>query len=233
MVKAKRAPRGSEKSEVINFRIKPETKELLKRAAQASGRTASAECEHQLRRALSYMSPGPTYAVLRTVGTALESLLALEYPKPERWTQEPELFDRTVRFFVAALEMFRPPDLPVPASAVPTPPELQQFIEDRDKAFSRASMLELLAQVARADPAAPLARQSRQQRALATMKQDLGELAERPALRELVLLAQKAAKDLGEVPSEDTRELWQYINRLASLRDQGVLDRLAAERAET
>jgi hypothetical protein len=231
-VKAKRAPRGQEKSEVINFRITPETKAFLKRAAEASGRTASAECEYQLRRALSYMSPGPTYAVMRTVSAALESLLALEHPKPERWLHEPELFDRTLRFFIAALEMFRPEEPPRPPNAVPVPVEFQQHHEDHDKSFGRAALLELLAQIARADPSAPMDRQSRRQRALATMKQDLGEVADRPALRELVPLAQKAVNNPEEIISEDTRELWHFIQRLATLQDRGVFDRLETERTK-
>jgi hypothetical protein len=255
--KQRRAPRGPQKSSIMNFRITPETKDLLKWAARASGRTASAECEHQLRRALSEMSPTPAYGILKAVRTAVETVLAIEHPQPERWTEEPELFDRVVRFLVGAMEMFRPPDRPLPPNAVlATPeyqrqkalgrgsllellaqtagvdpsvlatPEYQRQIEERDKALGRASLLELLAQIARVDPSTPTARQSEQQRELVRMKEDLGELIDRPVLRELVPLAERAIKDPKGLSPEDADYIWSAIIRaIAGLRALGFFDR--------
>ena len=47
-----RPPGGeyAEKSAVMNFRIRPDTKRLLQQAAHMSGRTLSQETEHQIRK---------------------------------------------------------------------------------------------------------------------------------------------------------------------------------------
>jgi len=217
----------------MNFRVAPETKDLLKRAARASGRTVSAECEHQLRRALSEMSPTPAYGILKAVRTAVETMLAFEHPQPERWTEKPELFDRGVRFLVGAMEMFRPPDRPLPQNAVLATPEHLRQIEERDKALGRASLLELLAQIARVDPSTPTARQSKQQRELVRMKEDLGELIDRPVLRELVPLAERALKDPEGLSPEDAGYIWSaLIRRIADLRALGWFDKKPMDEGE-
>jgi hypothetical protein len=203
-----------EKTEIINFRIRPETKALLKRAAQESGRTVSAECEHQLRRALFHMGAGPTYAVLRTIGATLDNLMALECPNapPGQWTKDSFLFDKAVRFVTAALEMFQPRP---PLVAVPAHPKLRPFLEAEDKSLARAALIELLAEIAETDPSAPAVRQSRRQRALAMMKLDLGSLVDRPAISELLSVVQKFAKNPDEAPAKHAEELWHIIGTLA------------------
>jgi hypothetical protein len=227
--KRRRAPRGAQKSSVMNFRITPETKDLLKRAARASGRTASAECEHQLRRALSEMSPTLAYGILKAVRTAVETMLAIEHPQPERWTEEPELFDRVVRFLVGAMEMFRPLETARPPNAVAAPEEPRRHTEEGDKALGRASLLELLAQIARAD-STRTARQSKQQRELVGMKEDLGELIYRPALHELVSLAERAIKDSEGLSDEDAQHMWSgFTRRISSWHELGLFDHRKAE----
>jgi hypothetical protein len=155
------------------------------------------------------MGPGPTHALLNAVGSAIDALLRMKTPAPERWTENPFLFDHVIRAFTAALEMFRP-EGPVPQEE---PKEIREF----HRLQGRAALLELLA-AASTTPAIPLEKQSSQQRALSMMKQDLSELVERPILRELILLAQKAAKNPNEVVEQDARELWRFIGWLAEAR---------------
>jgi hypothetical protein len=154
------------------------------------------------------MGTGPTHAVLAAVGSAIDSLIRVKHPVPERWTEDPFLFDQIVRAFTAAIEMFRP-DAPVPQAE---PREAVEF----DRLQGRAALLELLAQVEAADPSAPLAKQSAHERGLAILKQDLGELTTRPAFGELIALAQKAAKNPTDAEEKDARELWRFVGFLAA-----------------
>ena len=214
------------KTDVMIFRLEPVLKSLLAKAAKASGRTLSAEIEFHLRRGLAL---GRGSVVLPVVSMAIESLLALKHIKPGIWLEDAREFDRTVRFFNAALQMFRPPDRPLPPNAVLAPPEHQHLIETMDEKAARAALLALLAQIASADASVPRARQPRQEREFAAIKQSLADLIDRPALHELIPLAQQAVKDPEKLADEDTRELWRFIQRLASLCDLGVFDRVEEE----
>ena len=106
--KRRRAPRGAQKSEVINFRIRPSTKALLKRAAHDHGRTVSAECEYQLQRALVEMGTGPTHALLAVVGSAVDTLIRRKKAPPNLWARDPLQFDFVVEAITSALRLFRP-----------------------------------------------------------------------------------------------------------------------------
>lgn len=207
-----RPPGGEypEKTAVMNFRTRPDTKRLLIEAARRSGRTLSQETEHQLRRALLGMGTGPTHAILTAVGSAIDGLIRMHHPVPERWTEDPVLFDQIVRAFTAAIEMFRPVG-PIPQLV---PHEQMEF----DRLKGRAALLELLAQVEAADLSAPLAKRSARERGLAILKQDLDELTTRPAFGELIALAQKAAKNPADAEEKDARELWRFIGFLAAAR---------------
>jgi hypothetical protein len=71
----RRARRYPQKSAVIHFRITPETRRLLEEAAAEAGRTMSAECEHQLLRALSMTSRGQALAIVH-LRIAMDALIA-------------------------------------------------------------------------------------------------------------------------------------------------------------
>jgi hypothetical protein len=229
-VGTQRARRAPEKTEIMNFRIRPETKALLKQAAQESRRTMSAECEHQLRRALFDMGAGPTYTLLRTIGATLDNLMALECPNapPGQWTKDSFLFNKAVGFVTAALKMFQPRP---PIVALPVHPKLRPFLEADDKSLARAALIELLAEIAETDPSIPAVRQSRRQRALAIMKQDLGNLVDRPAIGELLSIAQKYGKNPDGVPAKYARDLWHIIGTLAG--SVARRDREQAERTKS
>ena len=117
---ATRAKRYATKTVVINFQIRPPTKAALQKAAAASGRTVSAEAEHQLQRALSDLGGAPaskTAAVMMMIAKAIDGFVGFGSPYAERQTvqtatrglDDPYSFDQAARLVVDALEMLRPP----------------------------------------------------------------------------------------------------------------------------
>jgi hypothetical protein len=223
MGKAKRGrPPGGEypeKTAVMNFRIRPDTKRLLQAAAEASGRTLSQETEHQLRRALVDMGTGPTFALMRVIGTAIDALLRQKRAK-QTWTDDPYLFDRVTSAINGAMELFRPPGA-------------SQSEEDRllSKFEGQAAVLELLRLIQTLDTSGPIDAHSPQRRALRGMKYDLGSLVERPKLRsphDLTAdalqeyresqaerdLLNKAGKTPEEITPEEALRLWRMAGEI-------------------
>ena len=212
--KRRRAPRGAQKSEVINFRIRPSTKALLKRAAHDHGRTVSAECEYQLQRALVVMGTGPTHALLAVVGSAVDTLIRRKKAPPNLWARDPLQFDFVVEAITSALRLFRPQG--------PEGQRADRSTESDQSQQGRAALFELLAEIAAADPFVPLGQQSREQRRLRVMKQDLGELIGRPALERLIGLTAKAANNPDDIEANDARELWKLLGTIVKLKAVGL-----------
>ncbi len=211
--KPRRAPRGPQKSAVMNFRIRPDTKTLLKQAAEEHGRTVSAECEHQLQRALVEMGTGPTHALLAVVGSAVDRLIRRKSAPPNRWTRDPFQFDSVVEAITGALRLFRP-EGPV-AQGPDRSTELNQ-------SQGRAAICELLAEIAAVDAFASIDQQSSERRRLGIIRQDLGELIGRPALERLIGLTAKAAKNPDDVEENDARELWKLMGTVVKMRAIGL-----------
>lgn len=203
----------------MNFRIRPDTKRLLQAAAESSGRTLSQETEHQLRRALVDMGTGPTFALMRVIGTAIDTLLHQKRAKSV-WTDDPYLFDSVTAAINGAIELFRPPGT-------------SQSQEDRlaSKFEGKAATLELLRLIQTVDTAGPIDAHSPQRRALRGMKYDLGSLVERPKLRtpdDLVVdaleeyrgsqaerdLLNKAQKNPEAITSEEALKLWRMAGEI-------------------
>jgi hypothetical protein len=179
MAKRGRRPKGeyADKSAVMNFRIRPDTKRLLEEAARKSGRTLSKETEHQLRRALIDMGTGPLHAMLSAVGAAMDPLIRMRSSTPERWSEDPIMFDQVICGITGALELFRP------AKRAPRTSDLAASIH---RAVARASLVAVLEKALQTDPLVPLAKQSAEQRKLTLLKQELGALFARPGvLKEL------------------------------------------------
>jgi hypothetical protein len=109
MAKAKRgrAPKGefSGKTGVMSFRIRPDTKAALKRAATTSKRSLSQEAEYHLRRSL--LEAGPTHALMNLVAIAIDSLKNINDPQA-KWTDDPYLFVQALQAVNTAFELFRP-----------------------------------------------------------------------------------------------------------------------------
>jgi hypothetical protein len=173
-----RAKRYPAKSDVINFRIQRSTKTALQKAAAASGRTVSAETEHQLHRALSDMGTGRTHAIFAMIAMTIDGFLA---PSPDngkpakptraKWWDDPRLFDQAAKLTAAALELLRPQG--------PASPESEDPIDEHSARFAIEATLR---EIQTADPAIPFAQQKPYQRWLALLKQDLGPLADRPSV---------------------------------------------------
>ena len=221
-----RPPGGeyAEKSAVINFRIRPDTKRLLQDAAHASGRTLSQEAEHQLRRALIEMGAGPTYAFLQTIGQAVDKLVNLKDPKAN-WLHDPYLYRQARNAITAALDLFQPEGA--------APETASGALELGGTQQGRLAMTELLRDIQLADPSIPLAEQTAHQRLLSARKADLGALADRPQIygrtaeqtrqeagagRKLAALMRKAQRDPEQITEAEHQELWRLFDSLDEIR---------------
>jgi hypothetical protein len=212
------------KSEVMSFRITPETKAALARASEASGRSLSQEAEHQLRRALFHLGTGPTYAVLQTIGKAVETVVNLK-KRDAHWTDDAYVFDQAVKAITEMFQLLRPVGVP--------PESLEQALELGGRLQGRLAMLELLREIQLVDTSIPLAKQTAHQRALAMLRADLGPLADRPQVYGLTaektrkqheigvefgVLTRQVERDPDNVTPEETKRLWDLAGRLADLR---------------
>src|SRR5262249_27704091 len=154
-----RPPHGDypEKSAVINFRIRPDTKQALQDAAHASGRTLSQECEHQLRRGLIEMGAGSTHAIMRIVGRAIDKLVKLKDPNA-KWMADAYLYQQAENALVAALRLFRPEGVP--------PKDTAESLDFGGMQQGALLVREEFRDVQLADPSIPFAKQSARQRML-------------------------------------------------------------------
>jgi hypothetical protein len=220
-----RPPRGEypEKSEVMNFRIRPDTKRLLAQAARASGRTVSAEAEHQLRRGLAEMGTGHTHAVMTTIGRAIDGLVKLKGARGGDWWSDPDLYGHARRVVLTALDLFKPPG--GSTDAIPD--------DTRSAEFEIEATLH---EIQLFDETKPFVKQTPHERWLGMMKKDLGPLADRPvvwnipAVRgredqerfrplrdELIVLSRKDARAPDAMsPAERHRldELWKEVAKI-------------------
>ena len=155
------------KSSVINFRIQPSTLDALKKAAAASGRTVSAEAEHQLHRALSDIGHGRSYAVMATIAMAIDTLAAR---RRRKWWNDVYSFEQAAKVVASAFALLRPPGAPAP--------EGEPFGEHSAEFAIQATLREIQT----ADLTVPFDRRTNHQKWLALMKAGLGDLADRPAL---------------------------------------------------
>jgi hypothetical protein len=222
-----RPPHGEypEKSAVINFRIRPDTKRLLVQAARASGRTVSGECEHQLRRAVAEMGTGRTHAVMTTIGRAIDGVvkLAAGEASGRDWWTDPYLYGQARQVVLTALDLFRPPE--------------EATGEDHPGNERRAEfeIEATLREIQLFDETKPFVKQTPYERWLGMMKKDLGPLADRVAvwgttaeeargqqalakkiMPELIRLERKASKD--ELTPEEMGELQNLRNQIVALR---------------
>ena len=222
-----RPPGGeyAEKSAVINFRIRPDTKQLLQNAARTSGRTLSQEAEHQLRRALAEM--GGTYAVLQTIGQAVNSLVNWKDPQAA-WLHDPYLYRQARSAIIAALDLLQPEGA--------APDQVTQQLDLGGMHQGQIAMTELLRKIQLVDPSIPLREQTPEQRQMIARKADLGALADRPRIhgrtaeqtrqaaalgREFAKLMRKAQQEPESMTDKDYEELWR-LNELRTAANQPV-----------
>lgn len=229
---ASRAKRYPLKSSVLHVRIQPTTLDELKKAAAASGRTVSSEAEHQLHRALADMGGGVasrTHTVMTMIAKAIDGFVGLGSPyakdkryKRRQWLDDPYSFDQAARLVVAALEMLRPRGEPLPEG---------EPLAGHSAKFA----IELtLHEIRTADPSIPFGKQTPYQRWLTLMKQDLGPLADRPAVfgltadkarrlhalaEEFIPLSQKNVETPDEMTPTETQRFAELLREIAIVRE--------------
>jgi hypothetical protein len=222
---ASRARKYATKTTVINFRIQPSTKAALQAAASRSGRTVSAECEHQLRRALSEIGTGPTHALMALIGRAIDGVVGLKSPTV-KWWNDPRQFDEAVRLATAAFELLRPPP-----RAGAEPPDSGEPLSERSIQFAAEASVR---EVQTVDAAAvPFEQQTPDQRWLALLRQDLGSVLDRvlvwgasaqearrlrkatqPFIDELQALSKKSAKTPKAMTQAEAQRLLELQRQL-------------------
>ena len=175
MAKRGRRPEGEypEKKQVFSSRIREDTLEMLRRAAAKSGRSLSQEFEFRLRGALdedekiiSTFGDLKTYGLMKLAAQAIKSMCDLKNLKVH-WTADVTAFDDALEAMTGTLRAFRPiiaPDLVTRPAQLGSP-----------------ALLETLREIQGADPARPLSKISKSQRALLRLQSELGDLVDRPA----------------------------------------------------
>jgi hypothetical protein len=173
MAKRGRAPKGeyAGKTEVMSFRITPDTKVALKKAAGTSGRSLSQEAEHRLRRGLdeeetisSLWGDAKTSAMLRLAAQVVQSVATVRDAKLH-WTADARVFDVAIEAIAKTLKLFRP--LQAEGLSVGSP-------------AIGAPALAIVKEAQATELSRPLSKSSRRQRAIGRFKEDLGqELADR------------------------------------------------------
>jgi hypothetical protein len=177
MAKRGRRPKGEypDKKRVFASRVRQDTWEKLQQAAAKSGRSVSQEFEHRLRRGLdedekieSTFGDLRTFALMKIAAMAAvtSSLCNPKNPKAH-WTADVEAFDRALEAITGALVVFRPHELTATDLGTGSP----EF---------GTPALEIVREIQAADPARPLDKISKRQRAMLRLKNELGELADRP-----------------------------------------------------
>lgn len=107
-----RPPGGefSDKSEVVHFRVRPDTKAMLEKAAQTTGRTVSQEAEHRLLRGLEDFENEQMTAMLKIFDLAMATVSKSYDPTGKaRWWNDPLLYSVAERTLLGTFHMLRPP----------------------------------------------------------------------------------------------------------------------------
>lgn len=177
MAKRGRRPKGEypEKKRVFASRIREDTWEKLQRAAAKSRRSVSQEFEFRLRRGLdedetieSTFGDLKTYGLMKLAAQAVKSMCDLKNLKVH-WTADGAAFDDALEAMTRTLRGFRPMSAP---DLVTRSPEL-----------GAPALVEIVRQIQAADPARPLGKISKHQRALLRLQSELGDLVDRPLLK--------------------------------------------------
>lgn len=194
-----RAPKGeyAGKTEVMSFRLTPDTKAALRRAAATSGRSLSQEAEHRLRRGLDeeeaiskLWGDVKTSAMLRLAAQVVQSLGTMRDTKVH-WTADAKVFDSAIEAIAGTLKLFRP--LQAEGISVGSP-EID------------APALKIVEEAQATELSRPLSKSSRRQRAMARFKEDLGQELTNRALTEFTsteVFQGSLPKTVHEIDSQD------------------------------
>jgi hypothetical protein len=172
--------RGGVKPATVTFRTSNEVADLLVASAKANKRTLSAECEVQLQRGLSSWEKSETLTIMTLISVIVDTVMnvqpidvllgdeSLRRP-PGKWWQDPYLYARTERLVIDALRAFRPRG---------EPPE----ISEHDLKLGTAAYVMTVLEMQTVDDKPPFEKQTVHQRRLNRLREDLGLLADRPAI---------------------------------------------------
>jgi plasmid stability protein len=225
-----RAPKGefSGKTGIMSFRIRPDTKSALRKAAAVSKRSLSQEAEYHLRQAL--LEAGPTHKIMNLVAIAVDSLSNINDPKA-RWTDDPYLFVQALQAVNTAFELFRP-QRPLPSNALETcgPRQGQFAIFATFRDAQLADTPDRLAQ-----------QQNPYWRALLSAKHALGPFIDNLQIwgmdghqtrdqhqrslgirNELIPLIRKDAKTPEAMTDAETKKMWELRAALAVIANQPI-----------
>jgi hypothetical protein len=167
---------------VLSTRLQPDTRARLSRAAKANKRSLSQELEHRLRLSfinedavIDFYGSQANAAIVQLLGAVIKSTCTSWLVKtadewvrdfhkdPGEWLRDPKIFDDVVVAIVHALQWFKPAG--------------SRF----DQLFFYSSDIErLIDEIRAADPSLPLANRSTRQHAFAVLKDQLGDLVDRP-----------------------------------------------------
>jgi hypothetical protein len=177
MAKRGRRPRGEypEKKRVFASRVREDTWEMLQRAAANSGRSVSQEFEFRLRRGLdedekieSTFGDLKTYGLMKLAAQAVKSMCELKNVNVH-WTANVTAFDEALEVITRTLKGFRPHVLTA-TNLVAGTPEL-----------GTPALVEIVREIQAADPARPLGKVSKRERAMLRLQSELGDLVDRPS----------------------------------------------------
>jgi hypothetical protein len=174
MAKPGRRPKGEypEKKRVFASRVREDTWQMLQRAAAKSGRSLSQEFEFRLRRGLdedqkveTTFGDEKTYGLMKLAAQAVKSMCELKDMKVH-WTADPAAFDAAIEVIARTLKPFRPH-------------ELDAADHDVSPEVGTPPLAEIAREIQAADPARPLMKLSKRERALLRLQSDLGDLVDR------------------------------------------------------
>jgi hypothetical protein len=169
--------RYGEVTQVLSTRITASLRTALEAASKTSGLSLSSEVERRLRRSFNEdekitaaFGSRRNYALMKVMASVLGTVNP-ERPDAE-WVDDPYTFEQVIKGVNAVLEALRP------AGDIPAfrDPMLAAIGPAQEKMRAAAAF----AAIQGADPIAPLTKTAKRQRVLATIKEDLGELANRP-----------------------------------------------------
>src|SRR4051812_3657198 len=174
MAKRGRRPRGEypEKKRVFASRVREDTWAMLQWTAAKSGRSVSQEFEFRLRRGLdedekieSAFGDLKTYGLMKLAAQAVRSMCDLKNLKVH-WTADVAAFDDALEAITRTLRGFRPMTA---TDLVTGSPE-----------FGTPGVSEIVREIQAADPARPLGKVSKRERAMLRLQSELGDLVDRP-----------------------------------------------------
>jgi hypothetical protein len=147
---------------------------MLQRAAAKSGRSVSQEFEFRLRRGLdeedkidSTFGDLKTYGLMKLAAQAVKSMCDLKDLKVH-WTADVTAFDEALEAIARTLKGFRPHVLTAKDLVVGSPE------------FGTPTLGQIVREIQTADPARPLGKISKRERAILRLKNELGDLVDRP-----------------------------------------------------